>query len=947
MRRLTLRSFLCRTVVGVCLAFNVYVCKDIVTSPVIITGTQQKATLGNIFGRNNPSQLKRDVEKEEWEARLQERRSKRRAQTRPPEKTTTSTSNQEDTPFHISSFSEIPRDEHVSAKGARKRWKTSTTDELCGELAKKSAERNADSFFSHDALNENSRVFIHGILTPLGFHLALAIEERCGAKVVTGFENGFPNTVKHQMERQERLGILVSQLHLERNVMNAFAGLDQFGKPDKWPRMNITGEVDLMKWQPTHMVNLASYAPEAFRHDEPASWRNDWDPYTKNGYYPRMYGARAQMVSMEQILASMALMGDKSRIPHFLYASSSNMIQRSRSSLSPEDQWQARNSQLSEVLADTYHQVHGVYSVALRFPNAVYGNYGYSNSDVHRILEKHIGTIPDLRYRPWTSRELDMVHMDDIIDLMIAAMQFRRKENTPVVFTATAGTLASHNEVDSVVKRLVDGSARRKLGTSPNPITAADKSVATTTEILGWTPRITAEEGLLKTTAWYLQKWNPYGSSPENVRLNMTRQTFLEKNNGSYCRINDSVCRSSRRSLPCASECNFDTECSKSAFDPIVSVAKRLSKGCRIVVYTYSLDAAYRRLPSVTEGNSSSSSVCYIAVINKKSHLWRLRLSDTVNNETGVANLRLWQVIPLYVSSSDNAKSSDVFLLKHTPGSFFNEDVKFAMFVESSRQVAPSAKTAAFLVSQLGAPSWTETGDPNPKHERPPAAGRSSMLLPQLKYADSKDMRPLPENSPVELAEAVKYMLFDVGMNPNSPEPEAVETYRLFLERIPTFTDRREFLRSVTEPFFPYGIHHWTGSGWVVHDLSSRDLRCDWFSETVQWEIPVDQLSLAHVLARRAMEHCHKFMYPQMEYLEQNGIPFVVSDSSERLATPETHRPCPVVYAYAEKGASAAPEIPLRLRATDLVTARIFSNSTMHKARYAWEQQQRTERGGL
>lgn len=52
-------------------------------------------------------------------------------------------------------------------------------------------------------------------------------------------------------------------------------------------------------------------------------------------------------------------------------------------------------------------------------------------------------------------------------------------------------------------------------------------------------------------------------------------------------------------------------------------------------------------------------------------------------------------------------------------------------------------------------------------------------------------------------------------------------------------------------------MKHWIRTRWVVHDMKleeGRELRCDWFEEHVQWGNELDQLSFAHVMARRELE---------------------------------------------------------------------------------------------
>ena len=79
-----------------------------------------------------------------------------------------------------------------------------------------------------------------------------------------------------------------------------------------------------------------------------------------------------------------------------------------------------------------------------------------------------------------------------------------------------------------------------------------------------------------------------------------------------------------------------------------------------------------------------------------------------------------------------------------------------------------------------------------------------------------------------------------------------------------TFVNRNE-LRSPMEPWYRYTMRHWVRTRWVVHDLtleSSRQLRCDWYQEHIQWGTDIDQLSFAHIMAKRELERRMKYQEP-------------------------------------------------------------------------------------
>ena len=79
---------------------------------------------------------------------------------------------------------------------------------------------------------------------------------------------------------------------------------------------------------------------------------------------------------------------------------------------------------------------------------------------------------------------------------------------------------------------------------------------------------------------------------------------------------------------------------------------------------------------------------------------------------------------------------------------------------------------------------------------------------------------------------------------------------REFYKRSPTFANGKE-LRDGVEPMYKYELKHWVRTRWVVHDLTleeSRDLRCSWYQEHIQWGSELDQLSFAATMAKKEIE---------------------------------------------------------------------------------------------
>jgi nucleoside-diphosphate-sugar epimerase len=885
------------------------------------------------------------------------------------------------------------RDPHPRAIGKEPRdaMRPARMDELCGFFAQNASATHPEQYVFRDALNEHSRVIITGILNPIGFHLALALEQRCGANVITGFDAAFPNSVKNRLAIQDEIGILTSKVtSMERPIINSFLGLDPKVKNPVWPSLAVTGELDIAKWRPTHIVHLSSYAPEVFRNQD-AEWRNDQSPYVRDDYDPRLYALRNNLVPMEQLMATTALVANKPLQPHLTYASS-NLIHRNTVTKSRDDTWQAHVALMNEVLADTYYQTHGTFSVALRLPNAVYGPRGHTESDIHRMVNRALRhETHDVNATvTWTSNDLDMVHMDDVVDSIIAAMQFR--ESKPVAFEITSGQSIPRESVEEAIEGILAGNTKVKLAKSAQPVDDPARDLTRT--FLGWKPKVSPEKGLVRTVAWHMDKATPYGPPPHKSRRGTTGDDLLKSHSIDTCRAADTVCNSNRDTLLCASECNIKDKCVPSIFDKIVSLAREVTEDCEIVLYTQMLGRNVEDIRLQAHYNENDEpSICNFAFVSSGSKLVDsvirkvpstelVRLGvvpnpDDADKPGGTRALELRKLngrllyrgwILLWVEDAPfPLPNSDSFLLKLAPGRFFSRDVKFAMYLDPSFPAMPTAEDVGFLVSQMHRRSWEQRTvkrktRPKAKFRLPPEPERKAvMLVPQLKYQASKDDEPFSSDTVVPLTQAVKFMRFEKGENPDSAESEMLQIYREFLLRVQTFTNRGDFLKSPNEPVYFFEMHHWARTQWIMHDLhlgEAKDLRCDWYQETVQWEMNLDQLSFAHVMERRELERrmAHKEVDDiQMRiYNEKRDMLRLLSDAHEwhPLQT-EQNKLCPTNFdleAMPYDKSHSIARLPTQTLPPELdhvptpLFARIISDRIMALSRKGWNKERKAHR---
>jgi len=305
---------------------------------------------------------------------VQRRSAERMQRTKPPPSTQ-----------QVSQYNILPMEERPQSGQQQQQTNSrlASLQELCGYHAQDASSIHPNSYLSKDALNSKSRVMITGILNPIGFHLALALKERCGVQVMTGIDSMFPNTVHHRLTLQKRIELLTSNIpKLVQPIVLPLVGLDprlnknQKNEPSLLP---ITGEISLLNFRPTHIVHLASYAPDEYMDPLHSKNWNQQSPYVSPERNPDLYRIRSSLASMEQILASIVSADDDddTQRPHFVYASSSEHYDPVHVSLKAAD----------EVLANIYHSLHNTYSVGVRLPNAVYGPWGRPGSATYQLAD--------------------------------------------------------------------------------------------------------------------------------------------------------------------------------------------------------------------------------------------------------------------------------------------------------------------------------------------------------------------------------------------------------------------------------------------------------------------------------------------------------------------------------------------------------------------------------
>jgi len=817
-----------------------------------------------------------------------------------------------------------------------------SVDNLCGITAKNSSLVSPQSYPTNAALNKKSRVVITGVLNPVGLALALRLKQECGVQHVMGVDAMYPNTVLNRLLLQDRIKLLNSEgvAAAVKPVVLPFFGLDPKTKAssnknsEEAKKKSLENEMSWMRnFKPTHVVHLASYSMDVYNDalSDP-KWGNTHSPYVSADSAllsaddenwqmanPYFYPLRSGMVSMEQLLHTITEIPEKEQ-PQFLYASNPT---KSNNPLDKHDVLFHAMKSIDELLADVYHSQneHGLPSIGLRLPISIYGPWGHAGSTTHDILVRSIEersnkleleTILSNEGRTTNERSdnLDLLFVDDAVDTIISALQYRSDKPTTVTVPSerTITTEDFSLAVQSLLRRNVSDEI---MGKDTDKIPSENSKEQSL--ILPKTEQTPLKYGLAKSIAWHIDRLSPFGTPPtEDVDVPMDTEhfesgdEFLQRHEVETCEPHDIDCHKNNNYLPCSSECNIHQKCVPSIFDETRELVYDVSEGCEIVMYTqmlgYNVEDAELVAEYMDDGDLSDDEllVCNFAFVPRESDLVSLvtgkvpseqlakfgiepRASDrsrkdlrerTLDTLNGRLLYRGW--ILIWVKDGMRELSTpDASLMKLSPSKFFHPSVKYGLFVEENFKVSPNLDDVLFLVDQMHRRKLeTRSLKKEEKTETPHGTitkkikinipeepqRQAAILLAPLRVPNIDDpiVKQYREGDrKLTILRASKFMGYEVGYQPGEKESPSLRRQREFYERIPTFINKNAEMRSKIEPWYRFSPKHWIRSRWVLHDFTleeARLLRCDWYQEHVQWGNDLDQLSFAKVMGMRDLK---------------------------------------------------------------------------------------------
>ena len=520
-----------------------------------------------------------------------------------------------------------------------------------------------------------------------------------------------------------------------------------------------------------------------------------------------------------------------------------------------------------------------------------------SASSIHRST-KNIG-----------SNSLELLFVDDAVNGIISALQY--KPEKPMAVTLPAERTTSIESLSSAVQSLLHAENGDEL-IGIDIVKTLVENNREQSLILPKREQTSLKDGLVKSIAWHMDRLTPFGSAPistqdAGVSIDATPietgDEFLKQHAMDICGPYDTSCHNNFDYLPCNSECNTHKNCVPSVFDDTRQLIYNVSEGCDVAMYTqmlgYNVKDAELHAEYMDDSDLDDDEllVCNFAFVPRESDLVSMvsgkvpadqlakfgiehrssdrSSKDLMERKLDVLNGRLlyrgW--ILIWVKDGMQKLSTpDASLLKLSPSKFFHPTVKHGLYVEENFKVSPNLEDVLFLVDQMHRGELkdrtlkkeVEIESPNGpikkkiKYNIPgEPARRAAILFPPLRIPNIDD--PIIEqykkgNRKLSLLHASKLMRFEVGYQLGEKEASSLRRQREFYERIPSYINKKNELRSHSEPWHQFSMRHWVRSRWVLHDFTleeSRLLRCDWYQEHVQWGNDLDQLSFAKVMAMR------------------------------------------------------------------------------------------------
>ncbi|KAI9916339.1 hypothetical protein PsorP6_018144 [Peronosclerospora sorghi] len=198
-------------------------------------------------------------------------------------------------------------------------------------------------------------------------------------------------------------------------------------------------------------------------------------------------------------------------VKKFVYASSSSVYGGSlKNRFSEEDIVVPRESvccnqkKSCELLAHTYHHLHGMDTIGLRFFK-VYGPRDRPDMAPFKFMDRIARGVAIDQYGGGSSSR-DYTFIDDIVQGVVLSLDHGRGCE---VFNLGRGSPTLLTDFISIIERLVGNKAKINImSNQPGDVPRTSADISKAEKLLGYKPTTSLEQGLAKTWEWYSEFYN-------------------------------------------------------------------------------------------------------------------------------------------------------------------------------------------------------------------------------------------------------------------------------------------------------------------------------------------------------------------------------------------------------------------------------------------------------
>lgn len=453
----------------------------------------------------------------------------------------------------------------------------------------------------------------------------------------------------------------------------------------------------------------------------------------------------------------------------------------------------------------------------------LYGPYADSSDEIYTFIDKII-KFEEVALHEEGGIMRRYTYVMDAVQIVASALLLQTGEASVEL---SAALVVQQKEVVAMLEPLLRREAKLRL--VPNTKSRGRDADSTA---------VASMDRQLRTNNYNDYAAPPQKKSSDQLDIRNRMQTFL------FTRINVGLeatvnwYKSYRSALlPCASECHFGHLCFPSVWDAAASTSRRLTAGCRAVVYTIAAGTGVDRLPPIGRYAQPSRSwspadawssvahvTCNVAFVSKVSGVakypqfgnWTLVIVDDATND----------------AFTNTQKSTRLPMI--SPGYFFAHEVDYAVYVDSRLQLL--CNPMYFVSTMTGEyrlpTNAAQAPQPSQLSPLPPP-----LLLPLQSVRDSAQRKKIGFLAVRYAARVSVFESMEHSMNSSARAPSALkeqyDAYKAYAAA------NHWGLRDIPEVAF------------LIHDLKSkaaRSFRCAWYEEYQNWS-DQEQLAAAFILA--------------------------------------------------------------------------------------------------